>query len=117
MAKIVLDGGELKLQLSKLEVLGALHQSPRAPIGDVVRVRRVSDPWNRETMRGVRAPGTGIPYVIMLGTLRHRGEKSFSAVYRRRPAVVIEFGRGEFGTWIVTTDTELPNNLLEQLVD
>ena len=117
MAKIIHNQGELRLQLSKLEELGALHRSPRAPIGDVVRVRKVSDPWNREIMRGVRAPGTGIPNVIMLGTLRYRGGKSFSAVYRRRPTYVMEFDRGEFDTWIVTTDTELPNILLEQLAD
>lgn len=67
-------------------------------------------------MRGVRAPGTGIPFLIMLGTLRNfRGWRAFCAVYKKRPAVIINFKSGKFNSWIITTeDAEGINSLLSQ---
>ena len=65
-------------------------------------VTRISDPWNRQTLRGVRAPGTGIPFVLLLGTMRFRGGKDFTAIYKRKPADVYTFSAGEFKRWIVS---------------
>jgi hypothetical protein len=75
---------------SALEKIGALRGNISIPLASV-RVVRVSDtPWSE--MRGVRAPGTGLPGVISLGTRRGSGIHDFAAVYGRRPALVIEFG-------------------------
>ncbi len=95
--------GELVLELSFWERLGAFHSSIRAPKSELLSIHVMANPWNRvEGMTGMRAPGTGMPGVIMLGTLRKRGGKDFVAVYGRTPAKVYTFKSGEFGRWIVT---------------
>ena len=56
-------------------------------------------------MKGMRAPGTGIPGLIMLGTLRNfRGWKAFCAVHGKGPAVVINWKSGEFTAWIFSSE-------------
>ncbi len=96
-------GEELVLELSFWERLGACHSSIHVPKSELLSIHVMANPWNRvEGMTGMRAPGTGMPGVIMLGTLRTRGGKDFAAVYGRRPAKVYTFKSGEFGRWIVT---------------
>jgi hypothetical protein len=56
------------------------------------------------TLRGVRAPGTGIPGVISLGTRRATGVRDFAAVYRNRPALVIDLDGAGFNRLIVSVD-------------
>lgn len=104
------------LQLSPWEKLGAFHGDLRMPISEIEFFRSISNPWTSEIMRGVRAPGTGIPFLIMLGTLRNfRGWRAFCAVYKKRPAVIINFKSGKFNSWIITTeDAEGINSLLSQ---
>jgi hypothetical protein len=53
-------------------------------------------------LRGVRAPGTGIPYVVLLGTMRFKEGKDFTAIYKRKPVKIYEFSAGEFKRWIVS---------------
>ncbi len=50
----------------------------------------------------MRAPGTGIPWVIMLGTTRGSFGKDFCAVYGRAPAVVMELEGAPFSRCLVT---------------
>lgn len=102
MAKVELVGDEFILRLSRWERCFALHHEPRAPKESLESVTRISDPWNRQTLRGVRAPGTGIPFVLLLGTMRFRGGKDFTAIYKRKPADVYTFSAGEFKRWIVS---------------
>jgi hypothetical protein len=47
-------------------------------------------------LRGLRAPGTGVPGLVALGTWRRRGGKDFVAVYRKQAAVIVDVrpGRG-----------------------
>ena len=103
MAQVIEEGSELKLILSPLERLGALHGSMTFPKSALIRSYVMDTPWNRKVgMIGVRAPGTGCPWLIMLGTLRGRGFKDFAAVYGKGPANVYEFEGQEFRRWIVT---------------
>jgi len=60
--------------------------------------------WQRGILRGVRAPGTGIFLFILLGTIRHRHGKDFTAIYKRRPGYVIDIEGGEFKRWIFTSE-------------
>ena len=103
MAVLVETEIDLKLVLSKMEKLGACRGSLTAPKGALIRTYRMEDPWDRkEGLWGIRAPGTGIPKVIMLGTLRRKGAKDFVVVYGRGPAKVYEFEGLPFKRWIVT---------------
>jgi hypothetical protein len=48
----------------------------------------------------VRAPGTGIPFVVMLGTMRYLTGKDLVAIYRRKPAAIVTLKSGKFKRWI-----------------
>lgn len=102
MAKLEVSGDELVLRLSRWERLGALHGDVRVPRTSVRAVTASDQPW--KTLRGLRAPGTGCPGLIMLGTTRGRGWKDFNAVYRRRPVVVVDLEGQAFARLVVTTD-------------
>lgn len=86
MARLVVEGSDLVVRLSPLESLGALHRPVRVSLNSVVAVERSEALWSR--LRGIRAPGTGFPGVIALGTWRYSGGKDFAAVYRGRGVVV-----------------------------
>ena len=105
MAQVIEEGSELRLILSPLERIGAMHGSLSAPKSSLVNTFVMDQPWDRKVgMKGARAPGTGVPGVIMLGTLRGRGFKDFAAVHGKRSAKVFEFEGQEFRRWIVTLD-------------
>lgn len=107
MATVVGEDGYLVLKLSFMEKLGSFHSSIRIPKSELKSVGEMQNPWERSNgMKGIRAPGTGIPWVIILGTLRYKGGKDFAAVYGRGPAKVYEFKSGPFKRWIVSTRTK-----------
>jgi len=100
VARVIREGNELVLQLSFWEKLGALNSSPRASFDSVEKIEFVDQLWGSSTLRGVRAPGTAIPYVVLLGTLRGRGYKDFVAMTGRGEGVVITLSEGPFARWI-----------------
>ena len=104
MAHFERFGSYLILALSAKEKFFGLHSSPQAKIAEILSVRKVDKTWNQRLMKGVRAPGMGIPWVIALGTWRYRSGKNFLAVYGKRPGYVITFKSGEFKQWMVTPD-------------
>ena len=102
MAKVVKVGDELILQLSFWEKMGALHDSPRTPADSVEKVEFFDELWGSSTLRGVRAPGTALPYVVLLGTLRGRNYRDFVAMKGRGEGVVLTLKSGPFARWIFT---------------
>jgi hypothetical protein len=102
MAQVIEVNGEFILQLSWREKIFALHANPRVKVSDLISNTESDTPWTKEVLRGVRAPGTGIPYVVLLGTMRFKGGKDFTAIYKRGPVRIYEFGAGEFKRWIVS---------------
>jgi hypothetical protein len=102
MAKLIRVGDEIVLELSFFEKLGALHSSPRASIDSIEKVEFIDQLWGSSTLRGLRAPGTALPYVVLLGTLRGRGYKDFVAMKGRGEGVVLSLKSGPFARWIFT---------------
>ena len=102
MAKVIENGNQLILKLSFWEKIGGLHKDLVVPKENLIKKTVHQNPWSKEVLRGVRAPGTGIPYVVLLGTMRFKGGKDFIAIYKRRPVSVYEFKSGEFKRWIVS---------------
>jgi len=102
MAKVIESAGVLTLKLSRLEKMGALHGDISVASNQLISKTEVPNPWTKEHLRGVRAPGTAIPYVILLGTMRFKGGKDFCAIYKRPPAVIYEFADAPFKRWIVS---------------
>jgi hypothetical protein len=102
MADLVVDGSSLTLAMSRVEHLEGFRGDLGAPLASVTSVRAVDDPWAE--LRGLRAPGTGLPGVIAVGTRRGSFGKDFAAVHGKGPAVVVEFTGQEFQRWILTVD-------------
>lgn len=102
MATLAVTGDELVVALSGWEKAGALHGDIRVPLTGVAGARVSTQPF--ADLRGVRAPGTGLPRVIALGTWRHRDGKDFAALYRHRPAVIVELRDGPFARLLVSVD-------------
>jgi hypothetical protein len=102
VAKIIEKDSVLTLQLSWLEKIGALHGDISVASTQLVSKTEVPNSWTKEHLRGVRAPGTAIPYLILLGTMRIKGGKDFCAIYKRTPAVIYEFADAPFKRWVVS---------------
>jgi hypothetical protein len=102
MAKVVKVADELVLELSFWEKMGALHLSPRTTIDSIESIEFIDQLWGSSTLRGIRAPGTALPYVVLLGTLRGRNYRDFVAMKGRGEGVVITLKSGPFARWIFT---------------
>ena len=102
MAKILKIGNDLTLELSFWEKMGALHLSPRTSIDSIESIEFIDQLWGSSTLRGIRAPGTALPYVVLLGTLRGRNYRDFVAMKGRGEGVVITLKSGPFARWIFT---------------
>jgi len=104
MAHFERFGSYVILALTPKEKFFGFHSSPQAKFSEIISVRKVDKMWSWKSMKGIRAFGTGLPWVIALGTWRYRKGKNFVAVYGKRPGYVITFNAGEFKQWIVTPD-------------
>ena len=104
MAILLFDGAELRLKLSRWERLGALVSPPLAKIDQVESVEFVDTLWSKDVLRGVRSPGTAIPYVVLIGVMRGTGFKDFCVIKRKKPGVIITFSSGPFQRWIYTLE-------------
>ena len=103
MATLVTDNGDLVLALSRREKIGGMHGDIRVPLSAVEDVAVTDKPFAE--LHGQRAPGTGIPRVIALGTWRtKRKNKGFAAVYRRKRGVVVRLRDSEFAWLCVSAD-------------
>ncbi len=104
MAQLVVDDQQLTVELSGLEKLGALRRSDvSVPVSSIVSVERLDNA--RDAIRGLRAPGTGLPGVIALGSWRKRGVVDFVAVRRSEPGYVIELEGMSFDRLIISSPT------------
>lgn len=75
--------------LTAAERLAAWRREIRVPLASVRAVCAEADPWS--ALRGIRAPGTGIPGVVAYGVRRMTGgAPDFAAVHGRGPAVRVE---------------------------
>jgi ABC-type sugar transport system substrate-binding protein len=101
MATFQIEGPTLRLRLSFVEKLEAVRGDVEVPVTSVRAVRAVLTAWPE--LRGIRAPGTGIPNVIAVGTRRGGFGKDFAVVHGKGPAVVVELEGTQFARLIVTT--------------
>ena len=106
MAELTVLADTLTLTLSRLEHAEGFHRDVTAPLASLTAVRAVADPWPE--LRGIRAPGTGMPGVVAVGTRRGSFGKDFAAVHGKGPGVVVELDGQEFGRWVLTVDDPDP---------
>ena len=106
MAEIALHDSTIVLAMSRLEHLEGFRADLEAPLTSVTAVRAVDDPWPE--LRGMRAPGTGLPGVVAVGTRRGSFGKDFAAVHGKGPGVVVDFAGQRFQRWVLTVDDPDP---------
>ncbi len=102
MTRLNVEGDDLVLNLSGLEKIEGFHGDIRVPVSSVREVRCTDDPWSE--LRGIRAPGTGVPWVISVGTRRGGGVKDFAAVHGQGSAMVVELEGADYGRLVVTEE-------------
>jgi hypothetical protein len=102
MARLIVDADELVVRLTRWEKAGALHGDVRVPLAGVQDVAVSAQPFGE--LRGLRAPGTGLPAVIALGTWRYAGGRDFVALYRRRPAVIVGLRDARYQRLLVSAE-------------
>lgn len=100
MAQVVVKGNRVRFELSLWEKLGAFANSQEISLSEIESVETVPNPWTSQVLKGVRAPGTGIPFVVLLGTMRYRGGKDLCAIYKRRPSAIVTVKSGPYKRWI-----------------
>jgi hypothetical protein len=89
VASVTVDGEELVVGLSPLERLAAFHGDVRVPLATVRSVSVEPRPWS--SLRGLRAPGTGVPGLLAYGVRRMTGGRpDFVAILRGEAVVRVE---------------------------
>jgi len=101
MATLTLNDNTLQIELSLLEKLGAFRASLSIPRASITRAS-VAHTW-RDVLEGMRAPGTGLPPFVMLGTWRGLTWKDFVAIYRGAPILVVELQGESWRRVLVST--------------
>jgi hypothetical protein len=111
VAALRIEQEHLTVELSFWEKLGALSRGVSCPLSAITSVTRVDHA--RSQVRGLRAPGTGLPGVIALGSFRGRRWVDFAAAYRHDPGYVIESEGDRFRRLVVSSP---PVAALDELV-
>jgi hypothetical protein len=105
VATLRVDAAGLRVELTRGERIGAVRRRDVvASPTQLVDAQPVGDVW--EHLRGFRAPGTGFPGRIMLGTTRYEGRKDFCVVGRHGPGLVVELRDHEFARVLVSMPSE-----------
>jgi hypothetical protein len=110
MAKLIVDGPDLVVQMSSLEKLGALRGDVRVPLTTVRSAEVEPNPWG--ALRGMRI-GTGIPGVIALGRRRFAHGQDFTAVQGGGPAIRVDLSQGSPFSRLVVSVTDPDSTLAE----
>ena len=99
-----MDDDELVVRLSQIEQLAAFRGDVHVPLSAVEAVTVEDDPYS--ALRGLRAPGTGVPGMCAYGVrLLTGGRPDFAALHGRGPGLRVELGDGApFGRLLITVD-------------
>lgn len=102
MASLRVHSDRLEIHLTPAERTLALRRNDIVVQRENIRsVAITDDPWT--WIRGIRAPGNGLPLVMAIGTWKFHGGKDFLAIKRKRQAVVIDLVDEEFARVILST--------------
>jgi hypothetical protein len=99
MTMITVSADRFRIHLARWERVAGLVRDLDVPLSAVRSVEVAPD--GLAAARGLRAPGLGIPGRRKIGTWRWRGHKSWVAVRRGEPALVIELDGVRFDRIVV----------------
>jgi len=102
MARVRIDGSDLVVVMEGLDKLWAFKGSLTIPLANVRGA--TADPGIAADPKGVRAPGSHVPGVIVAGTFHQDGEKVFWDVRDASKAVVIELADEKYTRLVVQVE-------------
>ncbi|MFJ8934358.1 hypothetical protein ACIRL0_01405 [Streptomyces sp. NPDC102365] len=102
MALIRITDDNLVVVMEGLDKLWAFKTRLTIPLANV-RGATV-DPGIATDFKGIRAPGTHIPGVIIAGTFRHDGDKVFWDIKDASKAIVVELVDEEYTRLVLQVD-------------
>jgi hypothetical protein len=98
--RLDVTGDTLALHLSRKDEALALKRSFELPLSHVVGVR-VEPRKAMEAERGIRAPGTGFPGKVALGTWRGKGGKQFWYVHSGDRVLVLDLADEDYARLVL----------------
>lgn len=103
VADLTVQGDQLILSLSEMEKLEAVHPgNVRVAVTSVRNIEVLDDVL--DAVHGIRT-GTGIPGVVVVGTIRHEGKKAFVVVHHGHPrGVLIHLEGADYDELVVGCD-------------
>ena len=111
MVKIERQGDNVVFTVLGLHKLWAFESKLTIPFDHITSVH--ADLSSLNGWKGVRMPGTYIPFVISAGTFRHAGTKDFWDVTDPKKALIVELKDEEYEKlFIEVEDTEAAIKLL-----
>ena len=119
VARLLIDDRRVTVCLSAMEKLEALHLNVRVPRTAVIAAREVPD--GLAELRGVapgtdlrgRGTGTGLPGVMMVGTIRDGYGLTFAVCRGHGPAVVLDLAGHTYDRIVVTVED--PSEIVSRL--
>jgi len=115
MARVTVDGGDLVVDVEGMDKLWALKSRLTIPLANVRGA--TADPGIVREGKGIRAPGTYLPGVIVAGTFHDDGERVFWDVHDSAKAVVIQLADERYSRLIIeVADPSSTVDLIESAV-
>ncbi|MER3388611.1 MAG: alpha/beta fold hydrolase [Microcella sp.] len=102
MATIDVDSREVAVRLRARERVFAVRGDIRIPLAHLASVEVVSDAY--AAMRGLRAPGLGLPGYAKVGTWRRRSGSTVGIVWGRGPGLRLTASSGRVRDVVVSLD-------------
>lgn len=102
MAEVAITDGMVRFRMVGANKVWAMRSELGIPLSVVQEVR--VDPEPQALTSGLRLPGTWIPGLLVAGTYRRPGLRSFLAVRQGRDALVLELEGHEYDRVVIDVD-------------
>ena len=102
MAQVTIAGDDLIVDVEGLDKLWALKSRLIVPLGNVRGA--TADPGIVREPKGLQAPGTHVPGVVVAGSFYADGQRVFWDVHDADKAIVIELGDEKYARLVIEVD-------------
>jgi hypothetical protein len=111
MVTIQKEDGQFIFDVKGLHKIWAFKSKITVPVDSIVRVHQNKDVFN--FWKGIKMPGTSIPYLITAGTYFQGGKKVFWDVVNDKNCIIVELKDTSYNLLIV--EVENPKDAIKIL--